>query len=67
MRDDISAGKKAEGAVSQAKGEKTDISSTSDGSKKVGRVEEEKLADRSKFKKVKMSVFNGTDPDSWFF
>lgn len=30
-------------------------------------IEEEKITDRSKFKKVEMPVFNGVDPDSWLF
>ncbi|TYK28910.1 transposon Tf2-1 polyprotein isoform X1 [Cucumis melo var. makuwa] len=29
--------------------------------------EEDKVYDRSKFNKVEMSIFNGTDPDSWLF
>ena len=51
VREDISAGKKAEGAVSQAKSKETDISGTSDGSKQVGKVEEEKSADGANLRK----------------
>ncbi|KAA0058423.1 transposon Tf2-1 polyprotein isoform X1 [Cucumis melo var. makuwa] len=32
-----------------------------------GRSGEDKAFDRSKFKKVEMSIFNGIDPDSWLF
>ena len=28
---------------------------------------DDKPMDRSKFKKVEMTIFNGTDPDSWLF
>ncbi|KAA0055926.1 transposon Tf2-1 polyprotein isoform X1 [Cucumis melo var. makuwa] len=36
-------------------------------SKGEGKAEEEPTMDRSKFKKVEMPIFNGTDPDSWLF
>ena len=65
--EDISVGKKVESPVSQMKYTETIISGTSDGSKKEGRNDEEKATDRSKFKKVKMPIFNGTNPNSWLF
>ncbi|TYK28131.1 transposon Tf2-1 polyprotein isoform X1 [Cucumis melo var. makuwa] len=36
-------------------------------SKGEGKAEEEPTMDQSKFKKVEMPIFNGTDPDSWLF
>ena len=35
--------------------------------KKKGKEEQEQNVNRSKFKKVGMPVFNGSDPDSWIF
>ena len=35
--------------------------------KNIKKQEEDKSADRSKFKKVEMSIFNGSDPNSWLF
>lgn len=67
VRDDISTGKKTESAVSHTKGTETNVSEISEGSKKDGRNDEEKTADWSKFKKMEMPVFNGTDLDSWLF
>lgn len=66
IRDDNAAGKRTESVVSQTKGIETIASGTSDGTKD-GRSDEEKPADRSKFKKVEMTAFNGTDLCSWLF
>ncbi|KAA0064081.1 transposon Tf2-1 polyprotein isoform X1 [Cucumis melo var. makuwa] len=45
----------------------TTIDESLDESKKKAKAEQAQAANRSKFKKVEMPVFSGTDTDSWLF
>ena len=60
-------GKMTEGTTSQAKSSTVGISIIIDESKRMKMSEDDKPMDQSKFKKVEMPIFNGTDPDSWLF
>ncbi|KAA0061684.1 transposon Tf2-1 polyprotein isoform X1 [Cucumis melo var. makuwa] len=55
------------GSTSQVTKVESVIPATSLESKKEVKTEEERALDCSKFKKVEMLVFDGTDPDSWLF
>ncbi|TYK11117.1 transposon Tf2-1 polyprotein isoform X1 [Cucumis melo var. makuwa] len=67
IRDNSSAGKTTEGSTSHTKSGDTILSEVVDDSKTNTRHEDINPMDRSKFKKVEMPVFNGTNPDPWLF
>ncbi|KAA0032861.1 transposon Tf2-1 polyprotein isoform X1 [Cucumis melo var. makuwa] len=67
IRDDSPRRKTEEGSTSQVTTAGTNPPTTVEKPKVETKTEEERTWDRSKFKKVEMSVFDGTDPNSWLF
>lgn len=67
IRDDSLVRKTADDSSSQVKSNEPTIMAVSGESKRDEKTDDERPMDRSKFKKVEMPVFNGTDPDSWLF
>ncbi|KAA0057269.1 transposon Tf2-1 polyprotein isoform X1 [Cucumis melo var. makuwa] len=67
LRDDSLGKQVVEGSSSKTQNEEMTITAISMDSKGEGKAEEGPAMDRSKFKKVEMPVFTGTDPDSWLF
>ncbi|TYK30578.1 transposon Tf2-1 polyprotein isoform X1 [Cucumis melo var. makuwa] len=67
IRDDSPRRKTKEGSTSQVTTAGTNPPTTVEKPKVETKTEEERTWDRSKFKKVEMPVFDGTDPNSWLF
>lgn len=67
IRDDSLVRKTADDSSSQVKSNEPTIMAVSGESKRDEKTDDERPMDRSKFKKVEMPVFNGTDPYSWLF
>ncbi|TYK04976.1 histone-lysine N-methyltransferase ASHR1 isoform X1 [Cucumis melo var. makuwa] len=64
IREKVVASTDLEGSPSKGIGSDVTVEVLAGESRGEGRSEEDKAFDRSKFKKVEMSIFNGTDPDS---
>ncbi|TYK15159.1 transposon Tf2-1 polyprotein isoform X1 [Cucumis melo var. makuwa] len=67
LRDDSPGKQVVEGSSSKTQIEETTITALSNDPKIEEKTEEGPAMDRSKFKKVEMPIFTGTDPDSWLF
>ena len=67
IREKTLTSKEDEGSVSREKKNENILDELSDELKLHPKSDDEKLTDRSKFKKVEILVFNGTNPDSWLF
>ncbi|TYK00560.1 transposon Tf2-1 polyprotein isoform X1 [Cucumis melo var. makuwa] len=67
IRDDLLGKQVVEGSSSKTKSDEPIITTVSTELKEEEKADEGCSIDRSKFKKVEMLVFNGTDLDSWLF
>ncbi|KAA0055700.1 Ty3/gypsy retrotransposon protein [Cucumis melo var. makuwa] len=67
VRDDSPVRRTEEGSTSKVTMAEATYPATTEEPKIDVKTEEERPVDRSKFKKVEMPVFDGTDPDSWLF
>ncbi|KAA0047238.1 Ty3/gypsy retrotransposon protein [Cucumis melo var. makuwa] len=67
FKDDSPGRKTEEGSTSKVTMAEATSPAIAEEPKLETKTEEERSVDRSKFKKVEMPVFDGTDPDSWLF
>ena len=67
IRERALTSKEDDGSVSREKRSETTFDEVSNELRLNRKSDHEKMTGRSKFKKVKTPVFNGTDLDSWLF